>query len=826
MSDTTDEPVVIEVLVPELPGPIGPQGDPGEDSTVPGPPGPRGLVGPTGPKGADSSVPGPIGPKGTTGDVGATGAKGATGAQGVQGVQGPTGFVGPAGQKGDKGDTGSQGPQGVKGSTGATGASGPSGPTGPTGSTGSQGPVGPQGQAGTGVTMKGTVTTPPTGTNLPSGVPGAGTAAKIGDTVVVQGSGTPAQNGHMWTYTAVNVWSDMGSIAGPAGPQGATGTAGATGPAGPAGTKGDPGAAGPAGPQGNAGAQGAKGDTGTTGATGPQGVQGNTGPQGVAGTIGPQGTKGDPGVQGPQGLTGPTGPQGLTGAQGPQGVTGIQGPAGIGLPEITIQATDPGTPANLDFWIDTSQMQPDMYIDKFMATVPFYIGHRGSGDVWPEHTMVAYQGAVDAGAKALEVSAQQSSDGVWFCLHDAGTGGLARTTNGPATGSTSNPKNVPWSTLSTYEVTIANCGPYWPQQHLHMPLLDDVLANFYRKVVLFLETKDYSNPACDAMIGKLLALPGDARQYVIWKQHIGGGNQYGIAQAKANGFKVWAYMDYPLDLTQLNNCIAQGDYIGIPRYDTSGLTDAETTTAVTAANAVTPHRQVIAWPPPRKSLTDKLVNTLGVSGCVTTDIPYILGQRLPRDQYATGKIAAGDIPTDPTRTGLIDMATASLWMNGTGSNANTVMGSLTPVNPTYEINFEMKYDALPVPTTNSLVIAFGKIDDQNYQYALATNPTGGYHLLMRANGAMQLYTHAAGSATQTQIGAPLTTAALDTVNWSKVRVKVTPTTVEFQRMDGTPSAIITVSDTSYRGKYFSLNRTHSASDGSFVRFRNVIVTNL
>ena len=43
---------------------VGPQGEPGADSTVPGPQGPKGDKGDTGETGADSTVPGPQGPAG------------------------------------------------------------------------------------------------------------------------------------------------------------------------------------------------------------------------------------------------------------------------------------------------------------------------------------------------------------------------------------------------------------------------------------------------------------------------------------------------------------------------------------------------------------------------------------------------------------------------------------------------------------------------------------------------------------------------------------------------------------------------------------------
>ncbi len=108
----------------------GEQGEPGADSTIPGP---------AGPAGEDSIVPGPPGPQGPQGIQGGQGPQGPQGPQGVQGVQGP---------KGDTGATGSQGAQGPAGPQGNPGPQGPQGPQGPKGDTGAQGPQGIQGVPG------------------------------------------------------------------------------------------------------------------------------------------------------------------------------------------------------------------------------------------------------------------------------------------------------------------------------------------------------------------------------------------------------------------------------------------------------------------------------------------------------------------------------------------------------------------------------------------------------------------------------------------------------------------------------------------------------
>jgi len=105
------------------------------------------ALGPQGETGADSMVPGPIGETGPQGDTGVAGPQGDTGTVGETGPQGDTGLAGPQGDTGTVGETGPQGETGVAGPQGDTG---PIGETGPQGDTGTIGETGPQGLQGLG----------------------------------------------------------------------------------------------------------------------------------------------------------------------------------------------------------------------------------------------------------------------------------------------------------------------------------------------------------------------------------------------------------------------------------------------------------------------------------------------------------------------------------------------------------------------------------------------------------------------------------------------------------------------------------------------------
>ena len=72
-------------------------------------------------------------------------------------------------------------------------------------------------------------------------------------------------------------------------------------------------------------------------------------------------------------------------------------------------------------------MEEKIAISKMNVSMPFVIAHRGFSEKYPENTLEAVQGALEAGADGVEIDARISKDGVIYCLHDDT---LNRTTNG------------------------------------------------------------------------------------------------------------------------------------------------------------------------------------------------------------------------------------------------------------------------------------------------------------------------------------------------------------------------------------------------------------
>lgn len=233
--------------VAKMPGPQGPQGDPGKD----GEPGPQG---PAGPKG-DTGAIGPQGPAGAKGTAGATGAAAGFGTPTVSvdaNVGTPSCTITTSGANTAKvfnfAFKNLKGATGATGARGATGATGPQGPKGDTGATGAQGPKGNTGA---------------TGAAAGFGTPTVTVDANVGTpscTITTSGANTAK----VFNFAFKNL----------KGATGATGARGATGATGPQGPKGDTGATGPQGP---AGAKGATGATGPQGPAGPSVLSGSGG---------------------------------------------------------------------------------------------------------------------------------------------------------------------------------------------------------------------------------------------------------------------------------------------------------------------------------------------------------------------------------------------------------------------------------------------------------------------------------------------------------------------------------------------------------------------
>jgi glycerophosphoryl diester phosphodiesterase len=455
--------------------------------------------------------------------------------------------------------------------------------------------------------------------------------------------------------------------------------------------------------------------------------------------------------------------------------------------------------------INLSINVPKITVDSLMSTTPFYIAHRGSGDEAPEHTLEAYRYAVAAGAKALEISVQLTADGVLVCFHDTDISRMTGLTGAIADYTYAQLKNA------VFVKGQALLGQGW--KDVEIPLFGKVIEEFYNNVVLFVEPK--TTDAAAPLQALLLSLQ-NAPLSVVYKSHFQATS--GLAWAKANGFRTWAYIDPTSTSAQMDAADVSVDYWGVPHTST----DAQITMAVNHL----PIKPVIVWEVHRRSQRDHY-NVLGVKGMMTSGFRYVTRTTamMKKSNFGLQIAAPGNITVgNNSATEALKFGAASDVYWTQQPNRSVVMGAMCPIPATtYTIKFDMMFPVIPAASLHA-GIAFGKLSDDVYTFGSA-NASGGYHVLIRDDGDLQLYTHAAGVGSGTQIGAS-NNGAPDPANpvagvWMSYNVVVTPTNITVNRTDVAKSFV--VADTTYRGGYFHLLAGNTTNTAAIAHFRNVEV---
>lgn len=422
----------------------------------------------------------------------------------------------------------------------------------------------------------------------------------------------------------------------------------------------------------------------------------------------------------------------------------------------------------------------------WMATTPFAAAHRGSGGEFPEHTLRSYRSALAAGAKAIEVSVQLTSDGVLVCMHDTT---LDRTTDhtGPL---------AAWTLaalrekVSVTQQTLLGAG--WSNQPV--PTLEEVLDVLYGRCVILLEAK--SNDAIVPLQNLLLSRYPGCQRSIIWKNYY---QSTSFAWAKTNFFTTWGYVDAATTNTQMDTYDANVDFWGVP----IASTDAQVSLVVARG------KKVMVWDVHRRIDVERLTG-LGVQGLMQAQWIYLnLSPALTADLFASQISQPGTLGIaryDPTYSLRYDGASGAYVP--VVPNDAVMMGGHRPADGTsHTINFQMKWDVVPTSTLHADVALCRSKDDpwqfanNNNAYGALASP-GGYHLLIRGDGTIQIYSHIAGSTTGTQLGTMVTAAPAAGV-YMTFQVVVSATQIVFKRTDVGPYTL-TVTNNTYRGRYWHI----------------------
>lgn len=128
-----------------------------------------------------------------------------------------------------------------------------------------------------------------------------------------------------------------------------------------------------------------------------------------------------------------------------------------------------------------------------------YFAHRGLSEHTPENTMTAFQAAVTAGAKAIELDVQRTKDGQVAVMHDFY---LGRTNNGQGL-----LKDYTYEELSRLDA-----GSWFAPEYAgeRLPLLEDVLRQLPAEILLNIELKKLAIEAGSDLAASVVKL---LRQY-------------------------------------------------------------------------------------------------------------------------------------------------------------------------------------------------------------------------------------------------------------------------------------------------------------------------
>lgn len=106
------------------------------------------------------------------------------------------------------------------------------------------------------------------------------------------------------------------------------------------------------------------------------------------------------------------------------------------------------------------------------------VGHRGSSFAYPENTILAFDKAIEEGAKGIELDLWKTSDGEFAVVHDAT---VNRTTNGTGTIS-----NLTWDYISGLDAGAWKGASFAGREDTKVPKFEAVLDRYKRKRIFLL----------------------------------------------------------------------------------------------------------------------------------------------------------------------------------------------------------------------------------------------------------------------------------------------------------------------------------------------------
>lgn len=181
---------------------------------------------------------------------------------------------------------------------------------------------------------------------------------------------------------------------------------------------------------------------------------------------------------------------------------------------------------------------------------PIRFAHRGSSILWPENTMIAFQGAVDLGYYYIETDVHLTRDGIIVVLHDDR---LERVTNGHGL-----VKDWRWDDLRKLDAAYnfnPEAGFPFRNQGFHIPSIEEAMTSF--PGVMF--NIDLKQPGMEQVMADFIRRHGFEERVLIasfydrpirrFRKISGNSVATSIARLEAIAFWGWSRLKKSLKIT-------------------------------------------------------------------------------------------------------------------------------------------------------------------------------------------------------------------------------------------------------------------------------------
>jgi glycerophosphoryl diester phosphodiesterase len=181
-------------------------------------------------------------------------------------------------------------------------------------------------------------------------------------------------------------------------------------------------------------------------------------------------------------------------------------------------------------------------------------------------------------------------------------------------------------------------------------------------------------------------------------------------------------------------------------------------------------------------------------------------------EWESGAIASGEMTQfpDSDAAGLHWPEPGVIALAAQRRQAFLTLGQLAPLEHAagpYQIDLEVRVDAMPENDGSNFTVAFAHTDDRYYEHRQGT--LDGYHAMLRMDGTMELRVHRAGSESGSELGKNIPGPAPAVGKWIGLRLNVGAKQIDWTRTD--TGATVSTQNSEFRGDILHIGR--SATDG-------------